>query len=255
MIIKHLVFNWVITHFCGKPQWQCVILQKRPVGKCLSWVLTGDGAEVFMCSLCAATTCPHCQTTSRLRAGTPGINASLTMCLGLVLIQPPRSQFVSSLSQIEVPTQLSENLCFVSARITHTHTLLFNTSWNLLISITCLLRINQEPITALPPSNLSYLRSSRIDFTVGVRAPVSPDPTAGCVPGWDVKNVACSAVDNTCPLGFWLRICSFRESSLVNQPVVQECVSCLVRGRVPSGIHTISFPKWMGEESATHRPR
>lgn len=39
-----------------------------------------------------------------------GINASMTMCLGLVSIHPLHSQFVSSLTQIEVLTQLHENL-------------------------------------------------------------------------------------------------------------------------------------------------
>ena len=36
-----------------------------------------------------------------------------------------------------------------------------------------------------------------MDFSLGVRATVG---AAGCVPGWDVENVAGSAVDNTCSL-------------------------------------------------------
>lgn len=56
--------------------------------------------------------------------------------------------------------------------------------------------------------------------------------------------------DNTWPLCFWLSICSLWESSLVNQPVVQECVSCPVRGLLPSGIHENSFPNWKRAERA-----
>lgn len=62
------------------------------------------------------------------------------------------------------------------------------------------------------------------------------------MPSWDVRNVVRSVADNTWLLCFGRHICSFQESSLVNKPVVQECVSCLVRGLLPSGIHTISFP-------------
>lgn len=114
-------------------------------------------AEVFMCSLCAATSCPYCQTTSGLRAGTSGDQCIIDHVPGPGIDPALRSQFLSSLSQIEVPTQISENPCFERARITHT--LLFNTSQNLLISITSSALVNQEAINALPPSNLSYLRS------------------------------------------------------------------------------------------------
>lgn len=126
---------------------------RAPRGKSLSGVLTGGGAEVFMCSLCAATTCPQCQTTSGVRAGTPRDQCIIDHVPGPGIDPAPRSQFVSSLSQIEVPTQLSENLCFERARITHTYTLAFNRSQNLLISITS--PLNQGAIAALPPANLS----------------------------------------------------------------------------------------------------
>lgn len=82
-----------------------------------------------------ATTYPYCQTTSGLRAGTPGDQCIIDHVPGPGIDPAPRSQFVSSLSQIEVPTQLNENPCFERARITHT--LAFNRSQNLLISITC----------------------------------------------------------------------------------------------------------------------
>ena len=41
-------------------------------GKSPSWVPTSSGAEVFMCSLCAAAACPRCETMNGLRAGPPG---------------------------------------------------------------------------------------------------------------------------------------------------------------------------------------
>lgn len=64
---------------------------------------------MFMCSLCA-TTYSHYQTSSVLRARTPGDQCIIDHVPVLGIDPSLRSQFVSSLSQIEVPTQLSENL-------------------------------------------------------------------------------------------------------------------------------------------------
>lgn len=52
--------------------------------------------------------------------------------------------------------------------------------------------------------------------------------------------------------GWSVSDCAFVHSGSLNQPVVQQCVSCLVRGLVPSGIHTISFSKlkWVWTSAA-----
>lgn len=92
------------------------------------------------------------------------------------------------------------------------------------------------------PSNLSYLRSCRINLTPAVWVTVSNELTAGYLPSWHVRNVACSAVDNTWSARVWLCVLFVLGVVSSNRPVVQECVSCLVRGLQPSGIHAISFP-------------
>lgn len=42
-------------------------------------------------------------------------------------------------------------------------------------------------------------------------------------------------------------VSEFLEPALVNRPFVQECVSCLVRGLLPWGVHTISKLSGSGE--------
>lgn len=131
-------------------------------GKSPSWVQPGSsggssgGEEVFMCSLCAATTFTRYQTTGRLRAGTPGDQCIIDHVPGPGIDPAPHGQFVSSLRQIEVPTQLSENLCFKESKHhtrTHRHTVVFNSIYalkNHLNHMSCAW-INQQALSALPP--------------------------------------------------------------------------------------------------------
>lgn len=73
-----------------------------------------------MCSLCSATTCLHSQTSSGIKAETPGDQCVADHVPGPGIDSSLHSQFVPSLSQIEVLTQLNENLSKLGSHI-HTH--------------------------------------------------------------------------------------------------------------------------------------
>lgn len=150
-----------------------------------------------MCSLCAVTTCPHYQATSGLSIGALGDQCIIDHVPGPGIDPSSCSQFVSSLSQIEVPRRLSESLCYERS-----HTQQGSIEVKICSSLNHMSSAQdnyREVISALPPplSSSSNLRSWRVDFAVGLGATVTTELTAGCVPSWDVRNVACSSVDNT----------------------------------------------------------
>jgi len=133
VIIEHLVLNWVRAHFSGKPQRQYFILQGVPWEKTELRLSRRIGVYVFI-------VCHYHMPSLPDNHRTKGLNSRGSMhhwpCAWVWYWSSLRSQFVSTLSQIEVATQLSENLCFEREH-THTHTLVFKRNQNLLISITC----------------------------------------------------------------------------------------------------------------------
>lgn len=181
VIVEHLGLNWIelLLIFVESPNGNVSSCGKSP-----SRVQAGDCADVFMCLLCAATTYPHCQTTLwsnkiRLRISSGSMHHWLwawawywsspaqPVC---IFTQPYRGRdtikWESLLWGSEDHTYTCAQYKPKSAHLNH-----ISSAW-----------VNQVAAQALPPTSLSYLRRWRIDFTVGVWATVSTEPTAGCVP-------------------------------------------------------------------------